>query len=443
MNFSPEDLLARLGELETAAGKPSRYVIAFSGGLDSTALLHALAEIRQQHGKSLCAVHVDHRLHPDSGNWARHCRRIAERFGVEYECERVEVDLESGLGPEAAAREARYAALARHVDSTDWLLSAHHRDDQAETLLINLLRGSGPAGVAGIPAVRRFVDAWLVRPLLYISHDALRRYASANELDWLDDPSNEESQFDRNYLRNEVMPVIEGRWPDAALRLAKSAALSRESAELLAELADTDLERIATDIGRLDVRTLSELSPERQRNALRRAVDRAGLPPVPSSQMHSIVEQLVPARDDAMPLVEWRGGQARRFQNRLYLLADLPGVDFSGQSLGRESVSLGSGLGSLVLEQTTGDGLSETCIRAGLTLRQRQGGEEIKPLGHKHTRRLKKLLQEEGIVPWMRDRLPLVYSGERLVAVADLWLDADAVVRGGAAIRWQDRPDLY
>ena len=247
MSFSPEDLLARLGNLETVAGEPARYVTAFSGGLDSTVLLHALAELRKQHGKALCAVHVDHGLHPDSGDWARHCRRIAKRLDVEFECERVDVDVDSGLGPEAAARDARYAALARHVNCGDWLLSAHHRDDQAETLLMNLLRGSGPAGVAGIPAARRFGDAWVLRPLLDIPRDELLRYASAADLEWLTDPSNEETQFDRNYLRNEVLPVLERRWPDAALRLAKSASLSRESAELLRQLADRDLVQIAAE----------------------------------------------------------------------------------------------------------------------------------------------------------------------------------------------------
>jgi len=443
VNFRPEDLLLRLDELEIAAGSPSRYIIAFSGGLDSSVLLHALVQTRQQHGKSLLAVHVDHRLQPDSEKWATHCERVANEFGVEFVGDAVTIDHNAGLGPEAAARDARYGVLRRHVGTTDWLLSAHHRDDQAETLLINLLRGSGPAGIAGIPALRKFADGWLVRPLLEVSRNSLAKYAGKYGLKWIDDPSNEESRYERNFLRNEVLPLLDSRWPDASLRLSKSAGFAREAAELLTEFADADLASTGNTVDRLDVAALRALTPARQKNVLRRAINLAGLPPASSRQLQSIIDELLPARDDAAPLVRWDGAEVRRFRDRVYLLAATPVPEFAGRRLSADPLSLGAGLGRLMLEQDSGPGLSEDCVRAGLTLKLRAGGEEFKPLGQAHTRKLKKLLQEECIVPWMRDRLPLIYSGERLVAVADLWLASDVAVPGGAHVRWHDRPALH
>lgn len=443
MNFTPDDLLPALDKFETAAGSPERYVVAFSGGLDSSVLLHALAKTRQDHGKPVLAVHIDHRLQPGSARWATHCQQFAQQLSVNFDCVVVDVDQNSGHGPEAAARDARYAALTGHVHAGDWLLSAHHRDDQAETLLINLLRGSGPAGLAGIPALRKFADAWLVRPLLHVPRDALAAYANAHGLNWIDDPSNDESRYDRNFLRNEVLPLLDSRWPDAGSRLSKSAGFAREAAELLIEFADADLASLGESVDRLDVIALKAFSPARQKNVLRRAISLAGLPPPSSRQLKSIIDELLTAREDALPVVRWDGAEVRRFRNRVYLLAATPVPDFAGRRLGMEPVILGAGLGRLLLEPGNGPGLSEDCVRAGLTLKPRSGGEEFKPLGQSHTRKLKKLLQEQDIVPWMRDRLPLVYSGERLVAVADLWIDGDVAVPGGAIVRWRGRPALH
>ncbi len=443
MSFHAEDLLTRLEAFEPRAGSAVRFVVAMSGGLDSSVLLHALVETQARHGRSLLAVHVDHGLHPASAEWAAHCRRTAAELGVELIVETVEVDLTAGRGPEAAAREARYAAIAPQVVDGDWLLSAHHQDDQAETLLINLLRGSGPAGIAGIPSLRRFGAGWLVRPLLDVPRADLEAYADTHGLEWRDDPSNDDPRFDRNFLRAQVVPVLGSRWPDVAARLAASAGYAREAAGLLAELGDIDIAALGGDPAVLDVDALKALSPPRQRNALRRALTRAGLPQAPAAQLNAVLEELLTARQDASPLVRWPGAEVRRFDGRVYLLEPLAPPEFDGRRLGREPVALGAGLGRLALVAADGTGLDEAHVASGLTLRRRSGGEQIKPLGHAHTRKLKKLLHDAGIVPWMRDRLPLVYSGERLVAVADLWLDAEAAAPGGLAVEWRERPPLY
>ena len=242
MSFTPELLQARLAELEILADKPSRFVIAFSGGLDSTALAHALSSAGT--GVPIIAIHIDHGLHDDSARWSEHCKAFAESLGIEYRSRKVTVQLESGKGPEASAREARYTALHADLEHGDWLLSAHHREDQAETLLLNLVRGSGPAGIAGIGAIRRFGPGWLARPLLDTDRGSLQDYADRHGLDWIEDPSNTDRRFDRNFLRHDILPRLKARWPDIAARLQRSASHAGEAATLLADLAAIDVEAL-------------------------------------------------------------------------------------------------------------------------------------------------------------------------------------------------------
>ena len=445
MKFSPEFLLARLVELETERNRPERYVIALSGGLDSTVLADALARTRRQHGRSLCAVHVDHRLHADSAAWSEHCRQLAGRLDIEFVAEVAEIDTHAGSGLEAAARDARYSILSTHVGRNDWLMSAHHRDDQAETLLLNLLRGSGPAGLAGIGVLNRFAQGWLARPLIDIPRSELEVYAGDSGLDWVEDPSNRDQRFDRNYLRHAVLPVIDVRWPDAAARLARSADLASEASALLEDLARMDLQAQGSEPSRIDIGGLLALSRPRQRNLLRHALRRVFLPLPGSARLESVLEQLVQAREDAQPLVAWPGAEVRRYRGKLYLLPDsMPRRQPGRQPLPpNEELDLGAGMGTLSLSSPATVGLSPKTVMQGLEVRYRKGGEEIRPYGQAHTKKLKKLLQEAGVVPWMRDRVPLVYARDALVAVADLWLAEEAAGSRGAAVVWSDRPALY
>lgn len=445
MTFSPASLLERLGELETTTNEPERYVIALSGGLDSTVLAAALALTREVHGKALLAVHVDHQLQPESAAWSEHCRDLAAGLDIDFATERIDVDPNSGSGLEAAARAARYEALAEHLRPGDWLLSAHHRDDQAETLLMNLMRGSGPAGIAGIGLINPLGRGWLVRPLIDVSRTALEAYAADAKLAWIEDPSNEDRRFDRNYLRHEILLRLEQRWPGVTSRLAKSASLAGEAATLLADLADLDLRSIGDRPERINTDGLSALSEPRQRNLLRYAIRQAGLLSPPTAQLNAVLQELVGAKEDAQPLVSWSGAEARRYRGKLYILpADGEAVLAAElQCLGSSPLELVHGLGTLTLSPGATPGLSQAVIEQGLTVRYRGGGEEIQPVGHAHTRKLKKLLQEEGVVPWMRERIPLVYSGDELVAVADLWIAAGAVSSPGTGVHWNSRPALH
>jgi tRNA(Ile)-lysidine synthase len=439
-----DSLFRRLAELEEGR-RPSRYLVAFSGGLDSTVLLHALAQLFARHGTPIVAVHVNHALQPDADRWEGHCRRFAEALGVEYRSCRVAVPENDRRGPEGAARGIRYAAIGQLVQAGDHVLTAHHEEDQAETLLLNLLRGSGAAGLAGIGAVQPFGAGLLLRPLLEVPRAELEAYAKAHGLAWCDDPSNKDLRFDRNFLREEILPALARRWPAASARLCRSAGLLGETNELLAVLAELDLPALGDDPGRLPVSGLRRLTPARQRNVLRQAIRRAGLPPAPATRLYQAVGELLPAPPDAQPAVAWPGGQLRRYRDTLYVQSDaelaVPSAALILQSDGRETF-LGAGLGTLTLERGVAGGIDPRLVGDGLRIRFREGGEKLRPAGREHTLALKNLLQEAGVVPWMRGHIPLLYANGKLVAVADLWTAEEAACRAGYAVRWKDKPRL-
>lgn len=439
--------MARLDDLGGALAEPTRYVVAYSGGLDSTVLLHALSMGLRSLASpaALVAVHIDHQLHPDSTAWADHCERYAGSLGVRFERRSAHIPRDAGEGIEAAARVARYAILESLLETGDWLLSAHHENDQAETLLLNLMRGSGLAGLAGIGSSRPIGKGWLLRPLLGVPRSELERYAAAEALAWVEDPSNAESRYDRNFLRNEVLPLLRTRWPAAAGSLRRSADLAAEAAALLAELAELDL----ADAGvpaRLDLAVLRRLPLPRQRNLLRHAIRRLGLPLPPATRLTQIVEELAGAREDAQPFVSWPGVEVRRYRDHVYLLRESPPVPGDVTELllpDQAPLALGVGRGSLVLDPAGGPGIRPSVASAGLRVTWREGGERFRPKGHAQTHSLKKLLQEAGIVPWQRAKIPLLYCDERLVAVGDLWIAADFVGEDGYRVRWLERPELF
>jgi len=442
MSIDSDDLLERLQAL-TAAYSPSRWIVAFSGGIDSTVLLHALATSDSE--IPLLAMHIDHGMQTDSGSWDSHCESIADALNVDYQSRKVIVSDTSENGPEAAARQARYAALLSVVQDGDCLLSGHHENDQAETLLLNLMRGSGPAGLAGIGARQAFGRGLLLRPLLGIPLQDITGYANHHNLSWIDDPSNADTRFDRNFLRSEIVPSLAARWPAVSNRLRRSAELVGEASELLNDLAEIDLAACGSR-DRLDIVAVTGLSHARQRNLLRRAVRLCGLPPPPATRLYQIINELIPAREDAQPLVAWPGVEVRRYRGQLYVMAELR--DSEEPPAGRLQVcgndlALGPGLGSVALTRNNAGGIDPALVDDGLRIRFRRGGEELRIDGQGATRKLKKLLQEAGILPWMRDRIPLVFAGESLVAVGDLWVSADHRADNGLTVAWRDKPPLH
>ncbi len=419
MRFTLQNLLAVIERLPPAR----RYWIAYSGGLDSHVLLHALAAVRDRlPAETLCAVHVNHGLSPAADEWAEHCLAVCDSLDIP--CRILHVDAHPGKGesPEAAARNARYQAISFLMEATDGLLTAHHQNDQAETVLLQLLRGGGPRGLAAMPRRDVFGSGWRGRPLLDFSRDDLQSYAQSEQLCWIEDESNYDTGIERNFLRHKVIPLLRSHWPALGKTLSRVAAHSAEAAELLDQLAAQDF--VTGPEGELDINRLKMLPPVRQRNLLRYWIRQSGLPLPDSIHLQRIIDEILPAAADASPLVSWAGAEVRRYRDRLYAMAPLPLHDSSRihdwDMAGAFHLPDGSVLHALPV---TGQGIKHVlCQNARVTVRFRRGGERCRPAGRTHTRQLKKLLQEQGIPPWQRERIPLIYLGDELAAVVGLFI---------------------
>ena len=412
--FDPEILVAALAPFDPAG----RVWVAYSGGLDSTVLLRAAAAVRERLPGSLWAVHIDHGLHPDSARWDAHCRHTCEDLAIPIVSRRIEARAGRGESPEAAARNARYGEFYTLLAPADLLLTAHHQDDQAETLLLALIRGSGVHGLAAMPAVSDLGLGRQVRPLLEVPHGALEHYARTLGLTWLEDPSNDNLALDRNYLRQLVLPLMRERWPAVSATLARSAGHCGEAAALVDLTAGQALTGLGGERpGTLLIPGLIRLEPPLRKAVLRLWLRRRGFVAPDSAHLARILTEVLPARPDAEPLVAWRGCEVRRYRQDLFALRPLPPVPGTEVLIWDGPVlALPFGLGSLT-RTAAGGGAGRLP-----TLRVRFGVPELscRPPGGGCGRALKKLFQESGIPSWLRPYVPLVFDGDTLTAIAGL-----------------------
>jgi tRNA(Ile)-lysidine synthase len=393
------------------AGRP--LLVGFSGGLDSTVLLQLLASDPAFRAVGVRAIHVDHGLHSDAARWSAHCRDVCDALGVGLTVTAVDVDRDRGRGIEAAAREARHAAFEDALADDETLVLAHHQDDQAETLLLRALRGSGPDGLAAMRPWRAFGRGWLWRPLLGVPRSDLLEHARQQDLRWIEDPSNADPALDRNFLRLNVLPMLQARWPHAAHALARSAALCAEASVLLADEDAHLLGRLqAADPSTLDAPGLRQLPPARRSRILRAWIGALGLPPLPAQGVERIVGDLLDATADAQACFAWSGAVVHRWRERLHARRERPvlpaswRVDWDGS----QPLHLPGG-GAIEL---AGAEAFETPV----SVHARQGGERIVLAGRSHSHALKHLLQEAALPPWERALVPLLCSmdGEVLAA---------------------------
>lgn len=445
MNDSP--VVAALARHLAVEPPPARWIVAFSGGLDSTVLLHAachcLAQRRAQSlpTRPLHALHIQHDLHHQAENWAHHCQQLAQQLDLPFHLRRVQVAKASGHGLEAAAREARYAAFSAFLQPGDQLLMAHHQDDQIETLLLRLLRGSGPRGLAGIPAERPLDHARLARPLLALPRAQLRSYAEAAGLDWIEDPSNIDRKFDRNYLRHTLLPAIAARWPGYAQNLLRSADLAAESDQLLQQLAAIDFASCPEHrLDRLHIPPLQRLDAARQRNLLRHWLGLNGLPLPDQNRLQRIHDEVIPCAIDRQPRVSWPGAEVRRYRQFLYALPPLPAPPGAIELTWNLTAPLDLPDGGRLSVEWRVEGGVALQPGDSVTIRFRQGGEKCQPARCGGHRSLKKLLQEAAIPPWWRDRIPLIYRDDQLVALPGVAIMAGwqaTAGEGGLMFHWQ------
>jgi len=387
-----------------------RYLLAFSGGLDSTVLLHLLASVKDQIDVEVAAIHIDHGLQQESPAWSRHCSDYCRQLDIPLETVSLSLQSVSGESLEAQAREARYATIQQLMQPGEILLTAHHRDDQAETLLLNLMRGSGVKGLAAMPPLRHFAEGWLARPLLEISRSEIEAYATEHKLKWIDDPSNALTDFNRNYLRHEILPGLTQRWPAAAASIADSASHLAEAAQLLDQESYKLLTGMIAAPGRLQLEPLLQQPRAWQKLLLRHWLQQLGIPPPPRKRLAGFVQQLT-ADSRRIPQIDWSGVELRRYNHLLYADRRPPAHDAAIEIEWRTSqpLTLPSQLGELQMLEGR---------QQQIMVRFRRDGDSMRWRSHQRT--LKSIFRQLEIPPWQRSRVPLIIDDTVIIAIADL-----------------------
>lgn len=431
------------GEAETPT-----VAIALSGGRDSAALLHACAAWRHAGARvRLVALHIHHGLQADADAWECACARMAEAAGVAFHARRVHVAIDAGRGVEEAAREARYAALEALCAETgaSILLTAHHQDDQAETVLLQLMRGAGIEGLAAMPIVRAGTVT-LLRPWIDVPRSEIELYAHTHALTWVEDPSNSDARYARNALRPLLVGMAD-HFPAYREALARSAAHLADAAALIDEIAQADLAQITSADG-LDVAALIALSAPRQRAVLRAWLARAGMRALSARRLDDLRTQLMDARDDGALCIALPVGQIRRYrgvasiETRAGDASDLVTVAISAAQFdparrADQRVDVGAWGGALLFSPVEADGIATQTLQEPMSLSPRRGGERIVLRPGGPSRALKQAYQEAGIPAWQRERLPLLYAGDTLVFAVGLGMDRSAAHYGhGWQITW-------
>ena len=432
-----------IGRVAETLKYDSNVLVAFSGGLDSTALLHALVCIRDDLRPELVirAVYVHHGLSVYADSWAEHCKAQCEQWKVELHVAYVQVD-PSVAGIEAAAREARYQAISALLTAGEVLVTAQHQDDQCETFLLALKRGSGPAGLSSMPERMRFLGNEQVRPLLNISRYQIECYAKLNQLYWIEDESNQDDRFDRNFLRLRILPDIRQRWPQFPQMVSRSAELCAEQESLLDELLAPVLKKVIQPDGSISIQALFDVS-HLQRGALLRRWFSYHQVSMPSrNQLDKLWSDIAMSKPDAEPRMRLGDYQVRRYRQWLYLLPVMQKIEsLVLEWNGFRPLILPDNLGQLELGEQGVEVLAPDDTHHVTVRFTAPGSNAISIVGREHSRSLKKLWQELSIPPWQRQRIPLLYYGETLVAAVGVFITAEGKPKDGQPvwhIGWKD-----
>ncbi|MEG5899311.1 tRNA lysidine(34) synthetase TilS [Enterobacter bugandensis] len=413
-----------------------QLLVGFSGGLDSTVLLHRLKLWRDRDpGVQLRAIHIHHGLSRHAEEWVAHCEALCEAWAIPLIVERVTL-ADEGLGIEAQARKARYTAFAGVLLPGEALVTAQHLDDQCETFLLALKRGSGPAGLSAMPARSDFAGTQLLRPLIGETRASLEAWAREHQLSWIEDESNRDDSYDRNFLRLRVLPLLSERWPHFADATARSAMLCAEQESLLDELLSEELSDLISEDGALAIAPLEAISPARRAALLRRwlATHHAAMPS--RAMLSRIWDEVAQAREDASPCVHLSGYEVRRYKGKLWWVKYSP-------SLTDVVLHWTSPEAPLILPRDTG---SVSLMPTGhvrlpkpgepVSVRFKAGGL-LHIVGRNGGRKLKKIWQEYNVPPWLRDTTPLLFYGETLIAAAGVFITQEGWTEEGASFEWR------
>ena len=391
------------------------FWIAYSGGMDSHVLLHAMAQLRDSFKFKLRVVHINHNLNSQADKWAKHCQHICAELAVTCEIIQIQINHKPRESLEACARTARYNAIAKLLETDDVVLTAQHADDQTETVLLQLLRGAGVAGLAAMPEKSQLGVGWLVRPLLNYSHDQLLKYAKY--LQWIEDDSNTNTKFDRNFLRHEIIPKLKQRWVNINKTIGRVANNLAEADKLIKILAEQDLQLcIGKEPNQLLISSLTDLEPIRQRNLLRFWFKQLNLTIPSAAQLQHVIDDILTAKPERQPLVSWQGGEVRRYKQHLFAMPNLPPVPTDTITwLFPNPINLP--FGQLTAQKVQSGGLNLP-LETTLQIRFRKNGEFLQLHKHKHS--VKKLLQTAQIPAWQRPFIPLIYLDDMLIAIPNI-----------------------
>ncbi len=443
MTFHPGQLLQTISDLPSC----NRMLVAYSGGMDSHVLLHGLISIRDELNAEIHAVHVNHGLQANAEQWAECCSEFCRSNSIPISVLEIDARCGKGESQEAVARALRYQAICELMQEGDVLLTAHHSDDQAETVLLQLLRGSGPSGLSAMPLLTGLGMGFHARPLLAYSRADLLQYAEQNKLQWVEDFSNRDISYDRNFLRHDVIPLLKQRWPALDRTISRSASHCAEAQQLIEDAARVDLQgmEIYAD-NSMNIDALAALPSPRARAVIRTWVRDAGLQLPDTARLDRVLREMLTAREDRNPVVDWPGVELRRYRDRLYLMPALQTLDSAIEIEwdGRSDLRLPAGIG-VMLAELAPEGISrELWDKGRISVCFRSGGERCRPVGRDVTKSLKSMFQERGIPPWMRERIPLIKIDGKLAAIGDIWI-CEEFSAGTSAnairLRWDRKPD--
>jgi tRNA(Ile)-lysidine synthase len=407
--------------------------VGYSGGIDSHVLLHLCASVPSLGGR-ITAVHVHHGLQAEADSWVEHCKKTAEMLDVDFTVLHVDAEANSGESPEEAARNARYAALKSLLNADEVLLVAQHREDQLETVLLQLFRGAGLRGLSGIPESSFFGLGQMLRPLLNITKLEINDYAQSNNLQWIEDPSNQRNDYDRNFLRNVIIPLIKQRWESCDKTVARSAKHCAEAQVIVSAVADELFYPVFSRVNKtLCVTQLQAHKSPRQQLIIRHWFQNLNLRMPAQAFVERIQTEVIAAREDSDPILVGQGFVIRRYRDRLYCLKQTEQEPLQDMIwlTGESSVTFATHRLLSYVASSAGI-LFDKWQKAKVTVKFRSGGEKIRLPYRKEHHTLKNLFQEAGIPPWEREMIPLIYLDNKLAAVGDLWISADF---------FQEKPD--
>jgi tRNA(Ile)-lysidine synthase len=429
--FSSDRLLASLERLP----KPRKYWVGFSGGADSTALLQAMHESRDQLAAPLHAVHFHHGLQAEADAWQEHCHSFCAERQIPFVSEKLEIDGSGRFSTEEASRNSRYRAVAALLGRQEMYLTAHHAEDLAETLFLNLMRGSGVEGLAGIPVLRTLEHGWVARPLLELHRSDLVAFLQERDIEWLTDPSNADTAFDRNYLRQELFPVLERRWPGLIRRLSRTARNARITASAMAMFIESQSGDLIRDRFKMPLHKLLELDTEMQTLILRQWLRRHEVPVLPEQRLREFLKQLAEARSESTAEVQWEGWMIKHYQLDLWLHPAKPFLACKEQPWrSGMQLDLGADSGLLILR---GERIDPP---PGWVVRARRPGDRIRPRAHGSSQKLKHFYQAASIPPWLRAGIPVLEWDGEPVALGDWVLGhrlQEWLSENGLEYRWE------